>query len=155
GTHNAWWTPQIFTPIRVGLYPTAVSFAANGDNHLDANEQITITFNQAVNDASVGSGVCEVGGMLIVGFTGTCSASATATIATITGLSVKKTGSNTVTVSTAGAQVTVTLTSSNPGNSQSVSGTGTLTASTNITSSTGGAQACTASFCQLPVTSGF
>lgn len=155
GTNNGWWRPQTFAALRVGMYPVSVALNGNGSGKLDIGETVVITFNQPVDSASVviGSGICQVkNGPLVIGFTGTCSAASVARIGSIPNLAIGKTGTTAATVSVVGAVVTVRAS----GGGQNISGTGTFTASASITSSTGGAGACTASFCQVTgIVSGF
>jgi hypothetical protein len=172
GTSGHWWCGELvstsatawqsivatFTPIRVGLFPTAVAIANGGTGgSLDGGDTITITFDQSV-DAASGTSVCAFGGAsgtgaILIGDS-TCSSSATDpyTIGELTGLTVGGTvQAVSASVSTSDATITVTVGASGP----SITGAGTFTASTSLTSTTGSVAACAASYCTVGPSGGF
>ena len=157
---TAWTASATFTPVRVGLIPTAVSIT-NGDGALGKSDTVTITFNQQPAAPTSPMVVCAFGGSgtVVLGDThaGGCSATSdTSSLGTIAGMSLATGtltfGSSTVTRS--GNTYVITLKGTNS-TLASGTGTATYTASTSIASSAGSAQACTTNNCLVIATGGF
>jgi hypothetical protein len=141
---NAWYADASFSPnpVQVGLVPTSVTIDGDGDKQPDDNDTITISFNQNVSITAT-SDICLEGSSnaIAIGDGGSCSDPMNGSIGTLTGFTqVKKTTDVAATISASGHTITVTVTASG---SKNVTGNATFTAGTGVTSSSGGASACT------------
>lgn len=150
---GSWTASAEFPAIRL-LVPISVVFGGNGNGKFESGETITITYNQDVAAPSINKGVCQVkgtsaNGVIVIGFTGTCSASAGYGIGKITGITVGKTGSTAASVSVSGPVVTITAT----GGGQNVTTGGTFVSAAAVTGSSGSPAACTS--CTVAPSGGF
>lgn len=148
---STWTTPATFSPVRVGLYVTAVHVAngGGGSNRMNSGDTITITFNQDINTpaanhfCAINSGANDV---IILGDTrtaGTCATGDAYTIGKITGATISASITPlTESASVAGNVLTVRVTANSTRTATGVAGA-TFTSSTSVTSAVGGAAACT------------
>jgi hypothetical protein len=149
---GAWTSSAEFPPIQI-LVPVSIVFSGDGDGQLESGETITITFNQPVSSSiAINSGICQVKpSTVVLGFSGTCAASATYSIGKITGTTVNATGSTTASVGVSGSVVTITATAVG----QHVAAAGTYVAAVGITGSSGAPAACIAPACKITPSGGF